>query len=219
MAPTTSGADERLAIGYALDGLWGETMGLPEGDSKERPLRLIADLLERELVQYALIGGVAVQLHTAEPRSTLDIALAVPTYDSIPVEVLRRAGFEHTGRHQHSDNWRAPGSGPPKQRVAVQFSAEDQGIATAVENARIVDLPGGLRLRVATVSDLIVLKLLAADEPQRRASKREHDVADVLALLEEHPELESPALLARLQAVRTRLLAADRGFNLSVEEK
>jgi hypothetical protein len=183
-------------------------MGLPNGDSKEGPLRLIADLLERERVPYALIGGVAVQLHTAEPRSTLDIDLAVPTYAHVPAQALRQAGFEHTGRHAHSDNWRAPGTGPLTQRTAVQFSAEDAGIADAVERADLVELGGGLRLRLATVADLIALKLLAAEEPKQGASKREHDVADVLALLEDHPGLRSPTLVARLQGVRTKLLAA-----------
>ena len=183
-------------------------MGLPDGDSKERPLRLIAQLLERERVPYALIGGVAVQVHTEEPRSTLDIDLAVPTYADVPRAALLGAGFEHTGRHAHSDNWRAPGPGALKQRTAVQFSAEDEGIADAIAHARIVDLEGGVPLRVATVADLIVLKLAAAAEPQRRPSKREHDVADVLALLEEHPELKSAELVVRVQAVRARLLSA-----------
>lgn len=206
-APTTIEARARLATGYALDELWGETMGLPDRDSKETPLRLIAQLLERERVPYALIGGVAVQLHTEEPRSTLDIDLAVPTYADVPREALLAAGFEHTGRHDHSDNWRAPGPGPLKQRTAVQFSAEDEGIADAVAHASSVDLDGGVRLRVATVSDLIVLKLAAAAETTRRPSKREHDVADVLALLEEHPDLRSATLIARVQEVRRQLLS------------
>ena len=186
-------------------------MGLPDGDSKEGPLRLVAQLLEREGVPYALIGGVAVQLHTAEPRSTLDIDLAVPTYADIPRQALLAAGFEHTGRHDHSDNWRAPGSGPLKQRTAVQFCAEDEGIADAVKHASVVDLDGGVQLRVASVADLIVLKLAAAVEPTRRPSKRAHDVADVLALLEEHPELGSAEMVARIQDVRRRLMSADLG--------
>ena len=206
-APTTPDALERLATSYALDRLWGETMGLPHGDSKEGPLRLVAQLLEREGVPYALIGGVAVQLHTAEPRSTLDIDLAVPTYADIPRQALLAAGFEHTGRHEHSDNWRAPGSVPLKQRTAVQFSAEDEGIVDAVTHASIVDLAEGVRLRVASVADLIVLKLAAAVEPARRPSKREHDVADVLALLEEHSELASAEMVARVQDVRLRLMS------------
>jgi len=158
-------ARERLATSYALDRLWRETMGLPAGDSKEGPLRLVAQLLEREGVPYALIGDVAVQLHTAEPRSTLDIDLAVPTYADIPRQALLAAGFEHTGRHEHSDNWRAA---PLEQRTAVQFSAEDEGIADAVKNAGVVDLADDVRLRVASVADLIVLKLAAAVEPARR---------------------------------------------------
>jgi hypothetical protein len=204
--PTPAEASDRLAKGFALDHLWRETMGLPDTDSKEKPLRLVAEILEREKVPYALIGGVAVQLHTEEPRSTLDIDLAVPRYADVPEAALLQAGFEHTGRHEHGDNWRAPGPGSLKQRTAIQFSAEDTGIAEAVAHAEVLDLDGGLRLRVATVTDLIALKLAAAEEAKRRPSKREHDIADVLALLEEHPVLQSPELLSRLQNVRTRLL-------------
>jgi len=199
-------AQDRLSIGYALDHLWSETMGLPDGDSKEQPLRLVAQLLERERVPYALIGGVAVQVHSKEPRSTLDIDLAIPTYAQVPRAALLEAGFEHTGSHAHSDNWRAPGGGPAASRTPVQFSAEDEGIAAAVEQAITIDLPGGVPLRVATVVNLIALKLLAAEEPERRPSKRVHDVADVLALLEEHPAADSPALRARLHRLRTSLL-------------
>jgi hypothetical protein len=83
----------------------------------------------------------------------------------------------------------------------------------------VVDLEGGVQLRVATAADLIVLKLAAAEEPKRRPSKREHDVGDVLALLEEHPELKSAEVLARLKSVRTGLLASSLDINISDEEK
>ncbi len=195
-------------IGFALDRLWCETMGLIADDSKERPLRLMANVLERAGVPHALIGGVAVQLHTVEPRSTLDIDVAVPRFDDVPREALLAAGFEHTA---HSDNWRAPGDGPLATRVAVQFSAEDVGIAEAVARAKSMVLADGLLLRVATAEDLITLKLAAAGEPQRRASKREHDLADVLALLEEHPQLRTPQLAARVREIRDRIL--DAGFD------
>ncbi len=46
-----------------------------------------------------------------------------------------------------------------------------------------------------------------AEPNRRRPSKREHDVADILALLEEHPELRSGTVVARLQEVRRQLLA------------
>ena len=51
-----------------------------------------------------------------------------------------------------------------------------------------------------------LVALAAAEEPERRPSKREHDVADVLALLEEHPETASPALRDRLHRIRTSIL-------------
>lgn len=179
-------------------------MALPDGDSKEQPLRLIAKLLERERVSYALIGGVAVQIHTAEPRATLDLDFAVRTYSDVPADAMRRAGFEHTGRHDHSDNWRAPGSG--SLRTAVEFSAEEVGIDDAVRRAGVVALADGLQLRVASVADLIVLKLAAAAAPERRPSKREHDIADVLALLEEHPDVRTPEVDSQLHRIRTQLL-------------
>jgi hypothetical protein len=197
----------RLSDSYALDELWGETMGLPEGDTKEKPLRLVTELLERERIPYALIGGVAVQLHTQEPRTTRDIDLAVRSYSEIPRDALISAGFEHTGRYLHSDNWVAPGPGGQKQRTVVQFSAEEAAFVDAVDRAAMVEV-GGLRLRLVAPSDLVVLKLAAAEEPHRRASKRQHDVADVIALLEEWPQLRNavPQLEERLQRIRARAL-------------
>jgi predicted nucleotidyltransferase len=88
----------------------------------------------------------------------------------VPRGALLGAGFEHTGRHEHGDNCRAPGSAPLSRRTAVQFSSEDEGIVDAVAHASVVDLAGGVRLRVATVTDLITLKLAAAAEPNRRAN-------------------------------------------------
>lgn len=68
---------ERLGLGFALDRLWRETMGLPPGDTKEQPLRSLVAVLEACGTRYAVIGGVAMQLYSREPRTTLDIDLAV----------------------------------------------------------------------------------------------------------------------------------------------
>ena len=165
-------------------------MGLPPGDTKEEPLRHVISVLETSGTAYALIGGIAVQLHTSEPRTTLDIDLAVTKFDDIPRDALAQAGFDHDGRYEHSDNWWAPGREPRSERTAVQFSAEDVGIADAVARARHIDV-GSLHLRLATVADLLVLKLAAAEEPRRRTSKRRRDLLDILTLAEEHPEAAS----------------------------
>ena len=182
-------------------------MGLPRGDTKDQPLRAVAAVLEASGTEYAVIGGVAMQLHSREPRTTLDIDLAVPRYDLIPRDALIAAGFSHEGRHDHSDNWRAPGSAPRAERTAIQFSAEDIGIDSAVSHARVVDA-GGYKLRLALPDDLLVLKLAAAEEPRRRPSKRRQDLLDVVTLAEEHPQAGAavPDLRQRVERLSAQLL-------------
>mgnify|MGYP003340554927 CR=1 FL=1 len=209
MQPSFATLEDRLQRGLKLDHLWAETMGMLGGDTKERPLRLVAEILNRERVAYAVIGGVAMQIRSAEPRTTLDIDVAVPRFEDVPRAALEAAGFDHTGRHEHSDNWLAPGNDGEALRVAVQFSAEDVGIADAVARAELADFGAGLRMRVATPADLVVLKLAAAAEPRRRSSKRQHDIGDVVALLEEHPELRTQETMARLREVRLGMIDAD----------
>ena len=59
----------------------------------------------------------------------------------------------------------------------------------------------GLSLPVAAVEDVLLGKVWAAQDPKRRPSKRQKDLADISRLLEAHPELR-PAVphdvLARL---------------------
>jgi hypothetical protein len=186
-------------------------MGLPPDDTKEGPLRQVISVLEATGTPYALIGGVAMQVYSEEPRTTLDIDLAVPTFVEIPVDALRSAGFEHEGRHAHSDNWRAPGSAPRRQRTAIQFSAEDVGVAAAVARARPIDI-GGMSLRVAMPDDLVVLKLAAAEEPSRRLRKRRQDLMDILSLVEDHPEPASlvPDLKDRIERLQGILFSLSK---------
>jgi hypothetical protein len=202
---------QRLRHGFALDRLWRETMGLPTGDTKEQPLRAVIAVMEASGTSYAVIGGVAMQLHSQEPRTTLDIDLAVPRYALIPRDALIKAGFSHEGRQEHSDNWRAPGPGPRAERTAIQFSSEDVGIESAVARARVVDA-GGYQLRLATPGDLLVLKLAAAEEVRRRPSKRRQDLLDIITLGEEHPEAVAavPHLRQRVERLSRQLLTLGR---------
>ena len=212
--PMSRQVQHRLAQSYALDRLWSETMGLSPGDTKEQPLRAVVTVLEASRTPYALIGGVAMQMLSKEPRTTLDIDLAVRTFAEIPRRALQKAGFAHEGRHAHSDNWRAPGDGPRSRRVAIQFSAQDVGIDAAVSRARLVDA-GGFELRLASPGDMLVLKLAAAEEPSRRASKRRQDLLDVVTLAEQYPKVA--VRLSDLQERLDRLtkdlltLSRDRG--------
>lgn len=59
----------------------------------------------------------------------------------------------------------------------------------------------GLRLRVAAIEDVLQGKVWAAQDPDRRPSKRQKDLADIARLIESRPDLRDRVpsdVLARL---------------------
>jgi len=174
-----------LEVGFELDRRYHLLEASRRGDavdsSKKPDLILVAELLLN--TPYALIGGLALQVYQREPRTTLDIDIAVPTYEVLPSAELQNAGFVNEGRFEHSENWRSA-SGTP-----VQFS-DDPLFHDAIQSARRVAL-AHVQLKVAAPEELIRAKLRAAKDSARRKSKRMQDLADVQALIEQYPELAS----------------------------
>ena len=129
-------------------------------------LRQIAELLERAAVPYAVIGAHAVNAW-AEPRFTADLDVtACATREDM--ERLRRAlgvgGYVERVAH---------GGSLPSGPDFVRFVSRDGGSIIEVQAAKtdlqrsVVDRALRLEsgLRVATVEDLLVLKLIA-DRPK-----------------------------------------------------
>ncbi len=181
-----------LDIGFLLDRQWHVLRG--EIERTKRPaLVSLARVLAATGTPYAIIGGIAVQVHQAEPRTTLDIGVAVPSFDSIPRAQLEAAGFTPRGRFSHSENWLGPEGTP------VQFTV-DPALAGAIERAEEIQLED-VWLRVIGRIDLLHEKLRAASDPARRRSKRLQDLADAQALLE-----ATPALRSELTGAERRIL-------------
>jgi len=179
-----------LEDGFRLDRRW---YALRDGvdRSKEPDLSLLAAVLARQNTAYAVIGGIALQVHQQEPRTTLDIDVALGNLRELPRGALLEAGFRESGR-----SWLGPAD------TRVQFT-DDPALAGAVPRA--VEIPlGGLVLRVLAKSDLLHEKLRAGSDPARRRSKRLQDLADAQALLEQDPTLRSQ-LTADERAVLDRL--------------
>lgn len=188
--------EEALRIGALLDVRFHDLKGDAVVTSKDAAFRELFRILEASGLEYALIGGVAVQLWQSEPRTTLDIDVAVRSYESVPRAVLEASGFRLLARHSHSENWTGPGGTP------VQFS-DDPALAFLIETAARKTFDGG-RVRVASPLALVKEKLRAASDPARRESKRFRDLADAKALAEEHPEVrENLALAERALLERT----------------
>lgn len=124
-------------------------------------------------VPYALIGGLAVGIHSGTPRATLDVDVAASTRAGREkaVAALVGAGFETAGEFAHSVNLRHP-SGEP---VQLAFDPEFDAMIARAETFELA----GTRVRIVTRDDLIAMKERAAADPARRRSKRLRDRADV----------------------------------------
>jgi hypothetical protein len=170
-----------IEVGFVLDRQWRLMRGEMDG-TKEPALLALAAALDRAGVPYAIIGGVALQAHQSDPRTTIDIDVAVPDLDALPREALSEAGFRHTGRFVFSDNWVGPDD------VPVQFTG-DPPFHDAIDRAVEV-LVAGQPVRVINRADLLHAKLRAGSDPARRRTKRMQDILDAHVLIDEHPELE-----------------------------
>lgn len=145
-------------------------------------LRDAAAVLEKIDAAYALIGGIAVGIHTGVPRATLDTDLAV--ISTAPraalIAAMGEAGFHIVGEFEHSLNFHHV-SGEPVQ-LAIDASFDPM-----IERAETMPI-GNRTIRLIRREDLIDMKRRAAADPKRRKSKALRDQADVELLLGDVPD-------------------------------
>lgn len=145
------------------------------------------------LQAYCLIGGLAINCYV-EPVYTMDADFALAALHLRPVrERLEALGFTLED-HPHSLNALRSGS-----QLRIQFT----------KDARYADFPSraelretlGVRLRVASLPDLVQAKTWAWSDPNRRLSKRKKDELDLIRIAEKHPQF-----VAQLpEAIRSQL--------------
>lgn len=142
---------------------------------------LLVKVLEARGIPWCMIGGLAVNHWAEEPMATADVDVVVATgrVDEA-VRALEEAGFK-ASRFDWSVNLKG------RSAVSVQISTEPfyrEFPARAVP-AQV----HGIAMRVASLADTLAGKIQAWRDPQRRPSKRQKDLADILRLTEAHPEL------------------------------
>ena len=149
---------------------------------KARAVRDTASALDAATVPYALIGGVAVGIHSGSIRATLDVDVAalMAAGRERAIAALEHAGFAKTGEFPHSVNFRHA-SGEPVQL------AFDPAFDEMILRAETFET-GGVRVRIVRKADLIAMKERAASDPSRRKSKRLRDQADIELLRGDVPE-------------------------------
>lgn len=142
---------------------------------------LLVETLEKREIPWCMIGGLAVNCWAQEPMATADVDLVIAT-DRVEdaVKALEAAGFT-ANRFEWSVNLKG------HSKVSVQISTEafyrdfpDRSVPADVH---------GILMRVASLEDTLRGKVKAWRDRQRRASKRQKDLADILRLFEAHPEV------------------------------
>lgn len=140
---------------------------------KADAVRDTARALDEAAVPYALIGGVAVGIHSGSIRATVDVDVAalMSAGRERAIAALLGAGFTKTGEFPHGVNFRHA-SGEPVQL------ASDPAFDEVILRAETFE-SGGIRVRIVRREDLIAMKERAAAELSRRKSQRLRDQADV----------------------------------------
>ena len=152
---------------------------------------LLVETLERREIPWCMIGGLAVNHWAKEPMATadVDVVIAAARVEEA-VKALRAAGFS-ARKFKGSVNLKG------RSKVVVQISTEE-----ACRDFPARSVPAdihGILMRVASLPDTLRGKILAWQDTERRASKRQKDLLDILRLVEAHPKLRKslPADLAK----------------------
>ena len=152
---------------------------------------LLVATLERLEIAWCMIGGLAVNHWATEPMATadVDVVIAAERIEEA-VQALTAAGFK-----AKKFKWSVNLTG--RSKVSVQISTEK--VYQEFPGRSVPADIHGILMRVASLPDTLAGKLLAYRDKERRASKRQKDLTDILRLVEAHPRLKKllPADVAK----------------------
>ncbi len=144
-------------------------------------LALFLQLLEETGAAYCVVGGLAVNAY-AEPVVSLDLDLVVVSDKVDPLCEAARSGGMKTQEFEHSINLSVAGS---DLRIQIQTDERYQAFLAGAVKRNVLGYP----LSVAALEDVLQGKIWACSDEQRRKSKRQKDLADIMRLVETHPAL------------------------------
>jgi hypothetical protein len=150
-------------------------------------------ILERLGAEYCVIGGLGVNAYVEPVVSLdLDIVIAVGGIEAVCREA-QSVGL-NIERFEHSVNLSSMDS---DLRIQIQTDPRYQPFLSRSASKEIL----GYTMQVASLEDVFQGKLWAYLDENRRRSKRQKDLADIMRLAEAHPELEQllpPSVRRRL---------------------
>jgi len=143
---------------------------------------MLLDILADAGAAYCVIGGLAVNAYTEPVVSLdLDIVIAVEGVERLCDLAVRR-GLK-VERFEHSINLTSPKS---DLRIQIQTDERYQAFIARSTPKEVL----GYKMNAAAAEDVLQGKIWACSDQQRRRSKRQKDLADILRLIEANPNLE-----------------------------
>jgi len=143
-------------------------------------LQIFLDTISAEGADYCVIGGLAVNAY-AEPVVSLDLDIVIAVKD---IESVCESVSEHF-KIQHFAHSIYLSSSESDLRIQLQTDSRYQDF---IPRAKIHNVLG-YEMKVADVKDVLQGKIWAYSDTERRMSKRQKDLADIIRLIESFPAL------------------------------
>ena len=149
-------------------------------NSKVDIVQAFLDILSTSNADYCVIGGLAVNAY-AEPVVSLDLDIVVAA-DNIKTVIKAAEAHFRIQRFTHSINLSTDKS---DLRIQLQTDSRYQDFISRASSHNVL----GYKMKVASVEDVLQGKIWAYLDDQRRKSKRQKDLADIVRLIEIYPSL------------------------------
>ncbi len=160
-------------------------------NAQEDILQLFLDILAKTKATYCVVGGLAVNAYV-EPVVSLDLDVVVDMKDIDKVCKETAAKGLKVERFKHSVNLTSSES---DLRIQIQTDSRYQEFISRSSSKEIL----GYKLNAASIEDVLQGKVWAYSDEQRRKSKRQKDLTDIMRLMETYPSLKShiPAVILK----------------------
>lgn len=168
--------------------------GLSNG--KKDIIQELIDLMNQTSIEYCVIGGLAVNAYV-EPVVSLDLGIVV-IIDAIDKLIESTKNEFKIEKFPHSINL---GSEDSDIRIQLQTDTRYQDF---IKRASIKNIMG-YQMNVASLEDVLTGKVWAYSDKQRRGSKRQKDLADIMRIIESFPELKSRLPESTIESINRNL--------------
>ena len=151
-------------------------------NDKSDIVQILLDILSKTGSLYCIIGGLTVNAYV-EPVVSLDLDVVVSVED---IGNLCKAAEESglkVEQFEHIVNITGESS---DLRIQLQTDPRYQSFLSATHDKTVL----GYAMKVARLEDVLQGKVWAYMDKTRQKSKRQKDLADILRIVEEHPQLE-----------------------------